>query len=101
MAAKKKITRHRSGLKAHRQSLTRYLRNRAMKKMVRESARAASDAATAKDANTGTLVSKASSVLDRAAARGTIHWKTAARRKSRLAKRANAKLAAVPAAAKA
>ncbi len=37
---------------------------------------------------------KAQQVLDRIAARGTIHPKTAARRKSRLAKRINALAAA-------
>ena len=94
MAAKKKSTRHRSALKAYRQSVTRNLRNRAAKKALRLAARAATDAATAKDSKAGELLAKASSVFDRAAQRGAIHWKTAARKKSRLAKRVAVQLAA-------
>jgi small subunit ribosomal protein S20 len=97
MPAKKKTIRHRSGIKAHRQSLKRHARNTAMMKAIRRAARAAGDAATAKDPTTSELLAKASSAFDRAAQRGTIHWKTAARRKSRLAKRAAAGLAAAPA----
>jgi len=101
MAAKKKPTRHPAALKAQRQSFRRHLRNRAVKKGLRLAARAASDAAAAKDSKTAHLLAKASSALDRAARRGSIHWKTAARKKSRLAKRVAAQLAAaaVPAAA--
>lgn len=97
MAAKKKPTRHASALKAHRQSLKRYSRNRAAKKAIRLSIRAAVDAG--KDPKVGELLAQASSCMDRAAQRGTIHWKTAARKKSRLAKRLAA-IAAAPAAAK-
>ena len=95
MAAKKKPTRHASALKAHRQSLRRYLRNRAMKKQIRLASKAVLET---KDAKTPELLAKAASTLDKAAQQGTIHWKTAARRKSRLAKRAAAQSAA-PAAA--
>ena len=101
MAAKKKSMRHPSGQKAQRQSLRRNLRNRAIKKTVREALRAAGDAAKAKDSKTGDLLAKAASVLDRAAQRGTLHWKTAARKKSRLARRVAAQLAAAAAPAKA
>ena len=94
--------RHRSALKAFRQSQKRYVRNRAIKKSVRQAARAASDAAAAKDVKSSELLAKASSAFDRAALRGAMHWKTAARRKSRLAKRVAAGLAAPqPAAVKA
>ncbi|MCX5797740.1 MAG: 30S ribosomal protein S20 [Elusimicrobia bacterium] len=101
MPAKKKTMRHRSGIKAHRQSLRRHARNVDMKKTIRRAARAAGDAATAKDSKTSELLAKASSAFDRAAQRGVIHWKTAARRKSRLAKRVAAGLAATAAPAKA
>jgi small subunit ribosomal protein S20 len=101
MPAKKKTMRHRSAIKAHRQSLRRHARNVAMKKTIRRAARAAGDAATAKDSKTAELLAKASSAFDRAAQRGTIHWKTAARRKSRLAKRVASGLAAAAAPAKA
>lgn len=93
--AKKKQTRHASALKANRQSETRNARNRNIKKGVRLATRAVVEAAGAKDsAKVGELMPAAASSLDRAAQRGAIHWKTAARRKSRLAKRANLQLAA-------
>jgi len=84
--AKKKQARHKSGLKAHRQSLKRAVQNRDMKKSVRLAVRAVMDAAKAKDVkNLSALTAKASAVLDKAAKHGTIHWKAAARKKSRLA----------------
>ena len=97
MADKKKATRHRSALKAYRQSVRRQARNRATKKSLRLAVRAACDAAAAKDPKSAGLFSQAVSVFDKAAARGVIHWKAAARKKSRLAKRLAAKPA--PAAA--
>lgn len=86
--------RHASGIKAHRQSLRRHARNLSMKKAMRQAARAASDAAAAKDAKSSELLAKAASAFDRAAKNGSIHWKAAARRKSRLARRVAAGLAA-------
>jgi small subunit ribosomal protein S20 len=84
--AKKKQTRHKSALKAHRQAERHTLHNRAIKKDVRQAVRAVIDAAKAKDVTTiAALAAKASSTLDKAAKRGTIHWKAAARKKSRLA----------------
>ena len=65
---------------------------------MRLAARAVSDAAAAKDPKTAALFSQAVSVLDKAAAHGVIHWKAAARKKSRLAKRLAAKSVPVPAA---
>ncbi|MBI3553886.1 MAG: 30S ribosomal protein S20 [Elusimicrobia bacterium] len=95
MAQAKKSKRHRSALKAHRQSVTRNLRNRQIKKGVRAAVRAVSDAATAKDTGKlSELMSKASAALDKAARTGAIHWKAAARKKSRLAHRAAQALAA-------
>lgn len=88
MAKPKKTTRHANAMKAYRQSIKRNLRNRDIKKGIRLAVRAVSDAATAKDtAKLGELLSSASSAIDKAAQRGTLHWKTAARKKSRLAKR--------------
>jgi small subunit ribosomal protein S20 len=101
MPAKKKTMRHRSAIKAHRQSLRRHARNVAMKKSLRQAARSASDAAAAKESKSSELLAKAASAFDRAAKNGTIHWKAAARRKSRLARRVAAGLAAPAAPAKA
>lgn len=93
--AKKKQTRHASALKAYRQSQKRNERNRAVKKAIRLASRAVVDAAAAKDSSkVPGLMSAAASSFDKAAQGGTIHWKTAARRKSRLAKRAVAQLTA-------
>ena len=88
MAKPKKSSRHASALKAYRQSVKRNLRNRDIKKGIRLAVRAVSDAAAAKDAaKMGELMSAAVAAIDKAARRGTIHWKTAARKKSRLTKR--------------
>ena len=90
MAQVKKSKRHRSALKAHRQSVTRNLRNRTIKKGIRIAVRAVADAASAKDSGKlAELLGKASSALDKAAKSGAIHWKAAARKKSRLAHRAS------------
>ena len=97
--AKKKQARHKSALKAHRQSITRAIHNREIKKSVRVAIRAVMDAAKAKDVNKlSELTAKASAVLDKAAKTGTIHWKAAARKKSRLA--AQVQRVSAPAAAK-
>lgn len=91
--AKKKQARHKSALKAQRQSIKHAIQNRAIKKDVRSAIRAVMEAAKAKDVKkVAELTSKASAVLDKAAKRGTLHWKAAARKKSRLAAQA-AKLA--------
>jgi small subunit ribosomal protein S20 len=97
--AKKKQTRHKSALKAHRQAFKHTLHNRAIKKDVRSAVRAVIDAAKAKDVKkVADLAGKAAAALDKAAKRGTIHWKAAARKKSRLAIAANKLVAAAPAA---
>ena len=88
MAQAKKTMRHASAMKAYRQSVRRNLRNREIKKNIRLASRAVIDAASAKDAaQLAKLMSTAASALDKAASKGTIHWKTAARKKARLAKR--------------
>jgi small subunit ribosomal protein S20 len=95
MAQAKKPKRHASALKANRQALTRMLRNRSVKKGVRLAVRAVADAASAKDAGkVAELMAKASSALDKAVRSGTLHWKTAARKKSRLAGRMASQLSA-------
>lgn len=95
MAKPKKSARHANAMKAYRQSVKRNLRNRDIKKGIRLAVRAVSDATNAKDATKlGELMSVASAAIDKAAQAGTIHWKTAARKKSRLAKRSAAPAAA-------
>lgn len=88
MAKPKKTTRHANAMKAYRQSVKRNLRNRDVKKGIRLAVRAVSDAAASKDAaKLNELMSTAASAIDKAAQAGTIHWKAAARKKARLAKR--------------
>lgn len=87
--AKKKQARHKSALKAQRQSIKNAILNRSIKKDVRQAIRAVMDAAKAKDVKkVAEMTARASAVLDKAAKRGTLHWKAAARRKSRLAAQA-------------
>ncbi len=102
-AAKKKTKRHASALKAARQAETHRLRNRSAKRAIREAVREALAAAKAKgaaDAQTQTLLRGATALLDKAARRGVIHWKAAARRKSRLLSRMSAPTAPAAASAK-
>lgn len=79
---------HKHTLKAHRQNLVRRARNRALRTRLRgalKSLRASiarGDVAGARSALSGTV-----SLIDRMSAKGVIHDNTAARYKSRLARR--------------
>lgn len=73
-----------SALKAARQAETRRAANRSVRTRVRTATKAAQSApADGREAAART----AQSVIDRAAKHGVLHWRAAARRKSRLAKR--------------
>jgi small subunit ribosomal protein S20 len=88
------VAHSKSAEKRLRQNVTRRLRNRRRKAKVKDSVRAFEAAVTAGDAAKAAEQLKAASrQLDRVAAKGTMHKKTAARKKSRLARRLN-KLAA-------
>ncbi len=89
--AKLKTGRHTSALKAARQAERRASHNRGLRKGFRTAMKAV--AQTKEKAGAQKLIGTASSMLDKAAKKGVIHWKTAARKKSRMAKAAN-KLAA-------
>lgn len=81
---------HKSALKRHRQSLKARDRNRAMKtkiKNVVKEVRAAVDAGDKEKAQSA--LRSATSILDRAATKKTIHWRNAARKVSRLNKAVN------------
>lgn len=76
---------HKSALKRHRQSLIARARNRAMKTRVKNAIKAVRDAVDTKDATAAQNALKAATaVLDSAASKQIIHWKTAARKVSRL-----------------
>ncbi|MBI5884141.1 MAG: 30S ribosomal protein S20 [Elusimicrobia bacterium] len=101
MAQQKKSQRHRSAIKAFRQSVKRNLRNRTMKKSIRLAAKATVEAAQTKDPKNKEALSKAYSLIDKAARTGAIHWKAAARKKGRLAHRLAKELSATAPAPKA
>jgi small subunit ribosomal protein S20 len=72
------------------QNEKRHQRNIATKSALKTSTKKVQSAAAAGDADAVTLQREASRELDKAASRGILHKKTAARKKSRLAKAANA-----------
>lgn len=93
--AKLKTGRHTSAIKATRQNRKRFLKNRGIRKDIRAAAKELLLAVQKKDAPAAKeLLSKASSLWDKAAKTGVIHWKAAARKKSRLAEKVRALAAA-------
>lgn len=91
-----------SAKKRVRQNLKARARNRARKADIRVQVKAFTTALTGGDMTKAEAeLSKTAGTLDRIAAKGTIHKNTAARKRSRLARRLNAvkaKAAAAPAA---
>jgi small subunit ribosomal protein S20 len=91
----------RSAIKAHRQSIKRRLRNRAVKSATKTAIKNANDAIVAGDVDAAReAVRKAITTLDRAAQKGVVHPNNAGRRKSRLLLRYNASVAALQTPAK-
>lgn len=83
--AKLKTGRHTSALKEGRKSLRRRERNNAQRKAIRSLAKSVEEAISKKDAEGAkTLLTKAFSAWDKAAQNNVVHWKAAARKKSRL-----------------
>jgi small subunit ribosomal protein S20 len=79
------LANHKSALKRHRQSLVARLRNRSEKTRVKNAIKAVRLAIDQKDAAAAkTALQEATSVLDAVASKKVIHWKTAARKVSRL-----------------
>ena len=80
-----------SAKKRVRQNIKRRARNRARKDQIKESVKVFTAAVTSgKLDQAETALRSASQKLDRIATKGTIHKNTAARKRSRLAKRLNA-----------
>ena len=80
-----------SQIKRNRQNERRRVRNKATRSELKTHAKAVYGAADSGDAQAAvTQLRDASRALDRAASAGSIHRRTAARRKSRLAKAVNA-----------
>ncbi len=82
---------HKSAIKRHKQSLKRALRNKSARTRVKNSIK---DVRAAIQGNDPELAEKtlstATSVLAKAAQKGALHWKTTARKVSRLARAVNA-----------
>ena len=87
--AKLKTGRHTSALKAQRQAEKRNSANKGLIKKVRVATKTVKASATAKAKTLKEDLKKANACIDKAAKKKVIHWKTAARKKSRLAKAAN------------
>lgn len=83
---------HKSALKRIRQTKKRRLYNRLNKKLVKVALRAVREAKTAEEAIA--TFSKATSILDRVAARGVVHKNYAANHKSALSKLVKTKIGA-------
>ncbi|MDR2489136.1 MAG: 30S ribosomal protein S20 [Desulfovibrio sp.] len=78
---------HKSAVKRHKQSLKKAARNRAIRTRMKSVVKAVRLAVQEKDAErAASAFVTATSVLDKTASKGAIHWKKAARKISRLAK---------------
>lgn len=84
---------HKSALKRIKQNGKRRMRNKVVKTRVKNSVKTALSAVEKNGDVSGELKS-AQSVIDKAARKGVIHRKTAARRISRLSRRANTSVSA-------
>lgn len=81
---------HKSAIKRHKQSLKAAARNKANRTRVKNAVKNVRAAIAGKDPQLAeTALSNAASVMGRAKTKGAIHWKTAARKVSRLAKAVN------------
>jgi len=84
------LANHKSALKRHRQSLKARERNRMMKTRVKNAMKAVRTAIESQDQDAVTAALKAATtVLDKAASKKVVHWRTAARKISRLSLAAN------------
>lgn len=77
-----------SQIKRNRQNERAAARNKAVRSALKTTTKKARSAAEAGDASAVQLSRDAARALDKAAAKGVVHKRTAARRKSRLAKAA-------------
>ena len=89
--AKLKTGRHTSAIKAWRKSEKLASKNRGVKTRIHDTAKEFGAFVAKKDIESAQkMLPKAYALLDKAAKKGTIHWKSAARKKSRLTARIKA-----------
>ena len=87
-------TRHKSAVKAHRQTIKRTAHNRELRSTLRTSLKLIRQAIDAGETDKAkAMLSKAFSVIDKASGKGIIHDNAAGRYKSRLTKRVQPKAA--------
>jgi small subunit ribosomal protein S20 len=85
------LARHLSALKRARQNKKRHLRNQSRKTRVKGVVREVRQALAQKDAaGAETALVKAVPIIAQVAGKGTLHWRTAARKISRLTRQVNA-----------
>ncbi len=85
------MARHISALKRARQNKKRRLRNQSRKTRVKSVVREVRQAMTQKDAAAAeTALAKAAPIIAQVAGKGTLHWRAAARKISRLTRQVNA-----------
>jgi small subunit ribosomal protein S20 len=85
------LARHISALKRARQNEKRRMRNQSRKTRVKNVVREVRQAMTQKDAAAAeAALTKAVPIIARVAGKGTLHWRTAARKISRLTRQVNA-----------
>lgn len=82
---------HKSAIKRHKQDLKRAMRNRARRTRVKNVVKDVRAAIEGKDKSLAeSSLSTVNSVVAKAASKGAIHWRKAARKISRLARAVNA-----------
>lgn len=82
---------HKSEIKRHKQSLKAAARNKANRTRVKNAVKNVRAAIAGEDLQLAlNKLQKADSILNKAKTKGAIHWKTAARKVSRLARAVNA-----------
>ena len=82
---------HKSSEKRARQTIRRNKVNRSRRSSIQTAVKVVDVAVAAKDADAAVKAQRAAeSALARGASQGTLHWKTASRKASRLAKRTKA-----------
>jgi small subunit ribosomal protein S20 len=85
------LARHISALKRARQNEKRRMRNQSRKTRVKNVVREVRQAMAQKDAAAAeTALTKATPIIARVAGKGTMHWRAAARKISRLTRQVNA-----------
>ena len=81
---------HKSAIKRHKQSLKNAARNRTVRTRIKNVIKDVRAAVQQQDSEAAkTSLVKATSILDKAAGKGVLHWKNSSRKVSRLAKAIN------------